>query len=375
MPTPSLFEYLSVVPDFRQPWKVQHQLSDILFLVVCAVICGSEGWDEIEDFGHAKLDFLRQYGDFSDGIPSQDTLARVMALINAKRLQTAFAEWMMACHDTTQGAVVAIDGKTLRGSYCRGKDKGAIHMVSAFSAANGVVLGQIKTAEKSNEITAIPELLRLLSLEGCLVTIDAMGCQKKIAAEVLHQEADYLLAVKDNQPKLVEAFEQAFPMNTLVNFEGDAYVTDEKNRGRQETRYHIVSEVTEEFQTLKDQWPGLKTVGVVLSFRHDVDEVPETPTLRYYISSATLSALTFADAARQHWSIENKLHWSLDVALREDACRIHRGYAAENLARVRHIALNYLKSDKTFKGGIRRKQKRAAMDEAYLETVLATIVN
>lgn len=375
MSSPSLLDYLSIIPDFRQPWKVQHQLSDILFLVVCAVLGGSEGWEEIEDFGYAKLDFLRQYGNFESGVPSQDTLARVMALINAKKLQTAFADWMKACHDATQGAVVAIDGKTLKGSFCRSKGKGAIHMVSAFSAANGVVLGQVKTAEKSNEITAIPELLKLLNLEGCLVTIDAMGCQKKIAAEVTRQGADYLLAVKDNQPKLVEAFEQAFPMSQLVNFEGDAYVTDEKSRGRQETRYHFVSEFTEAFQELSYEWSELKTVGVVMSFRHDVNEIAQTPTMRYYISSAPLSAQKFAEAARQHWFIENKLHWSLDVALREDACGIHRGYAAENLARVRHIALNYLKRDTTFKAGIRRKQKRAAMDNTYLATLLATSVS
>jgi predicted transposase YbfD/YdcC len=187
MQVPSLLHYLSIIPDFRQSWKAQYQLSYILFLVVCAVIFGSEGWDKIEDFGHSKLDFLHQYGNFSGGIPSHDTLARVTALINADRLQTAFAEWTKARHDVTEGAVVAIDGKTLRGSYCRGKGKGVIHRVSAFSAASGVVLGQVKTAEKSNEITAIPKLLKLLNLQGCLVTIDAMGCQKKIATSVLQK--------------------------------------------------------------------------------------------------------------------------------------------------------------------------------------------
>ncbi len=371
MLTPSLMHHLSIVPDFRQAWKVQHQLSDILFLTVCAVICGAEGWDEIEDFGHAKLDFLCQYGDFSAGVPSHDTLARVMALVNADQLQSAFAEWVKACHDVTDGAVVAIDGKTLRGSYCRGKGKGAIHMVSAFSAANGVVLGQVKTAEKSNEITAIPELLKLLNLQGCLVTIDAMGCQKKIATQILQQDADYLLSVKENQPALAGAFEAAFPMTKVVDFEGDAYVTNEKNRGRQETRYHIVSDFPPEFQELSYEWPGLKTVGVVMSFRQEGDEAPEAPMIRYYISSAKLSAKKLAEAARQHWFVENKLHWSLDVALREDACKIHRGQAAENLARVRHIALNYLKGEKGFKGGIRRKQKKAALDETYLADILA----
>ena len=244
-------------------------------------------------------------------------------------------------------------------------------MVSAFSAANGVVLGQVKTAQKSNEITAIPELLKLLNLQGCLVTIDAMGCQKKIATQVLQKGADYLLSVKGNQPALAAAFETAFPITKVASFSGDSYITDEKNRGRQETRYHIVSEITEEFQELSYEWPGLKTVGVVMSFRQEGDEAPEEPMIRYYISSAELTAKKLAEAARQHWHIEAKLHWSLDVALREDACKIHRGQAAENLARVRHIALNYLKGEKSFKGGIRRKQKKAALVETYLADILA----
>jgi predicted transposase YbfD/YdcC len=208
-------------------------------------------------------------------------------------------------------------------------------------------------------------------MDDLMVTTDAMGCQKKIATQVLQKGADYLLSVKGNQPALADAFEAAFPMAKVVNFEGDAYVTDEKNRGRQETRYHIVSEVTEEFQELSYEWAGLKTVGVVMSFRQEGDEVPEAPMIRYCISSADLSAKKLAEAARQHWHVENKLHWSLDVALREDACKIHRGQAAENLARVRHIALNYLKGEKSFKGGIRRKQKKAALDETYLADILA----
>lgn len=371
MLTPSLMHHLSIIPDFRQAWKIKHQLSDILFLTVCAVICGAEGWEEIEDFGHEKLGFLCQYGDFESGVPSHDTLARVMALINAKQLQTAFADWMKACHDATDGAIVAIDGKTLRGSYCRGKDKAAIHMVSAFSTANGVVMGQIKTDEKSNEITAIPELLKLLDLYGCLVTIDAMGCQKKIAHQIRRQGADYLLSVKDNQPKLAEAFEAAFPMKVIANYAGDAYTTVEKNRGREESRYHVVSNVTKEFQELSYEWPDLKTVGAVVSFRQEGDEPPDEAVVRYYISSAELTAEQMAKAVRQHWHVENKLHWCLDVAMREDACRIHRGRAAENLGRVRHIALNYLKGETRFKGGIRRKQKKAALSEEYLADVLA----
>ncbi|WP_152527079.1 ISAs1 family transposase, partial [Halomonas sp. PBN3] len=194
----------------------------------------------------------------------------------------------------------------------------------------------------------------------------AMGCQTKIAHQVRQKGADYLLAVKENQPKLADAFEAAFPMKVIANYVGDSFTTVEKNRGREESRYHVVSGVTEEFQELSYEWPDLKTVGVVVSFRQEGDEPPDETVVRYYISSAELTAEQMAKAVRQHWHIENRLHWCLDVAMREDACRIHRGHAAENLARVRHIAMNYLKGETKFKGGIRRKQKKAALSEEYL---------
>ncbi|WP_133154646.1 ISAs1 family transposase, partial [Vibrio splendidus] len=206
----SLLDHISVIRDPRQAWKIEHTLTDIIFLTIAAVIAGAEGWEDIEDFGEDNLEWLRQYGDFKQGIPVHDTIAGVINLISAKQLQRCFTAWMKDCHETTEGEVIAIDGKTLRGTYNKDKRCGAIHMVSAFSAANQVVLGQVKTADKSNEIKTIPELLEMLSLRGCLVTIDAMGCQKDIAEKIVAQDADYLLAVKGNQKRLEQAISQVF---------------------------------------------------------------------------------------------------------------------------------------------------------------------
>lgn len=367
-----LLDHLSVIKDFRQSGKVHHLLSDILFLMVAAVIAGAEGWEEIEDFGREREDWLKNYGDFTQGIPSHDTIARVMSLINPKEFQRSFMQWMNECHAATKGDVVCIDGKTVRRSYDKSRRRGAIHMISAFSAANNVVLGQLKTKEKSNEIKAIPELLKLLDIHGCLVTIDAMGCQKDIARTIVERNADYLLAVKGNQKRLEDAFEQHFPMASLMHYQGDsAFSTQEKSHGREETRVHVVSDIPDSFVDLEADWLKLKTLGVVVSFRTRDDQTVDEPSIRYYISSAKLTARQLADAVRQHWAIENKLHWVLDVAMREDDCRIRKNHAAETLAIVRYIALNLLKNNKTFKAGIKRKQKKAAMNSDYLDDILA----
>ncbi len=241
-------------------------------------------------------------------------------------------------------------------------------MVSAFCAANDVVIGQVKTAEKSNEITAIPELLKLLDISGCLVRIDAMGCQKKIAQEILNGNGDYLLAVKGNQKRLEQAFDDIFDLGDLQS--ENTYGTQEQSHGRLETRLHKVSHDIDALGDIALEWPGITTLGYVVSFRKEGDKPSTQPSVRYYISSAKLSAEELAHAAREHWSIEVKLHWKLDVALREDACRIRRGDAAENFSKIRHIALNLLNSDKSFKAGIKRKQKRAGRSESYLAQVL-----
>lgn len=369
----SPFEHFNAIRDPRQPWKVEHSLADIILLSVCAVIAGSEGWEEIEDFGHSRLDWLKDYGDFKHGIPAHDTIARVMSNISPKRLQKCFVAWMESCHQVTDGEVIAIDGKVVRGSYDKSRRKGAIHMISAFSTANSLVLGQLSTDEKSNEITAIPKLLELLVIKGCLITIDAMGCQHKIAEKIIEKEGDYLLAVKGNQKRLLESFQKHFSAGQIAQFNGDSYVTKEKSRDRKECRYHVVSDLFDDFVDHGFAWKGMKRVCAVMSFRSQSDEVAgaEEVLIRYYITSADLSAKEFAEAVRAHWRIETTLHWKLDTAMREDACRIRRGDAAENLAGVRHIAYNLLSNETSFKAGLRRKQKRAAMSEAYLAQVLA----
>lgn len=368
-----LLEYISIIPDYRQQGKIDHKLMDILLLTVCAVIGGAEGWGEINDFGHAHLNWLKGYGDFKNGIPADDTIARVVSNVNPKKFQECFVKWMQDCHAVTDGKVIAVDGKTVRRSYDKSKRKGAIHMVSAFSTANSVVMGQVKTNEKSNEITAIPELLNMLDIKDKLITIDAMGCQKDIAELICKKEGDYLLAVKGNQGKLYNAFESNLSVLKLNALGLDTYSTDEVSHGRHELRIHAVSDVTKEFIDFGFEWKNLKKLCVAMSFRSEGKEQDPRaePAIRYYISSADLTAKEFAKAIREHWYIETKLHWRLDLAMREDESRIRRGDAAEIISGIRHIAINILTLDKSFKAGLKRKMKRAAMDEEYLSSALA----
>ncbi|MGC6031702.1 ISAs1 family transposase [Enterobacter kobei] len=367
-----LMKHITIIPDYRQAWKVEHKLSDILLLTICAVISGAEGWEDIEDFGNVHLDFLKLYGDFENGIPVHDTIARVVSCVSPGKFHECFINWMNECHSMDED-VIAIDGKTLRGSYDKSRRRGAIHVISAFSAMNGVVLGQLKTDEKSNEIKAMPELIDLLDLKGKIVTTDAMGCQKDIAEKIRNREGDYLLAVKRNQGKLYRAIEEAFPVKRINDPALESFVTEEKNHGRKETRLHVVSDIPNELIDYTFAWKDLKRIGMAVSFRSEINDDKKEPEMqvRYYISSADLSAEKFASAMRGHWSIENKLHWRLDVAMNEDDCRIRRGDAAELFSGIRHIAVNILSANKEFKAGLRRKMRRAAMDRKYLASVLA----
>ncbi|WP_418641895.1 ISAs1 family transposase [Vibrio chaetopteri] len=365
------FMHFDVIPDYRQQGKVEHKLTDIILLTICAVLSGQDDWKAISLYGEARLDFLKRFGDFSHGVPSTSTIARAMGMISATRLQKCFIEWMKDCCELTKGEVIAIDGKTVKGSYDDSRGLGAIHMVNAFATENGVSLGQHKVYEKSNEITAIPELLELLDISGCLVTIDAMGCQKKIAQKILNKNADYLLAVKGNQKRLEEAISEIFNSRTINTFGGDKYVTQENGHGRTETRVSMVEHNTDFLGDLAFNWSNLSTVGVVFSIRQEDDKLPETVQVKYYISSASLSAKALLESTRAHWSIENQMHWRLDVGFNEDACRIRREQAGENFAVVRHIALNLLTAEKSFNGGIKRKQKKANRSNAYLSQVLA----
>ncbi|MBW9613967.1 ISAs1 family transposase [Escherichia coli] len=269
--------------------------------------------------------------------------------------------------------VIAIDGKTLRHSYDKSRRRGAIHVISAFSTMHSLVIGQIKTDKKSNEITAIPELLNMLDIKGKIITTDAMGCQKDIAEKIQKQGGDYLFAVKGNQGRLNKAFEEKFPLKELNNPEHDSYAMSEKSHGREEIRLHIVCDVPDELIDFTFEWKGLKKLCVAVSFRSIIAEQKKEPemTVRYYISSADLTAEKFATAIRNHWHVENKLHWRLDVVMNEDDCKIRRGNAAELFSGIRHIAINILTNDKVFKAELRRKMRKAAMDRNYLASVLA----
>jgi len=358
-------EHFSELEDPRQASKVVYPLFDVVFLTLCAVIAGCEGWEDIEDFGENRFDWLQEHGFFKLGLPVHDTIARVMSLLDSEALQRCFASWMQACTELTDGQVVAIDGKTLRGSYNREDRCSSIHMVSAFASANGVVMGQVKTDEKSNEITAIPQLLHLLELKGCLVSLDAMGCQKEIAQQIVDKEADYLLTVKGNQGQLHDAVKQVFAGKARKD---SAAQSLEKNRGRLEYREFQVCDASELPEKLKAAWPALTTLGMATTYRVEKHKRAVLEQ-RYFISSAALSAERLASAVREHWSIENQLHWVLDVSLGEDACQIYRGNAATNLATMRHFGLNMLRAEKR-KMSIRRKQRQALMNEAYLDAVL-----
>jgi predicted transposase YbfD/YdcC len=358
-------EFFSDLNDPRQSAKISYPLFDILFLTVCAVIGGCEGWEDIEDFGQAHNRWFQDKGLFPNGLPVHDTIARVMSSLAPEQFQACFLKWMQAVNSRAKGELIAIDGKVLRSSYNRDDRQSTIHMVSAFASANGMVLGQVKTDAKSNEITAIPQLLALLDMTGCLISIDAMGCQTEIAAQIVEMGGDYLLAVKGNQETLHRAVREA--MAPLAR-EGSYQATIEQSRGRTELReYHVMpaGDMVKQFPT----WKGLNTLGVAIGYRLD-SKGNESLEYRYYISSAALTEELFAKAVRGHWGIENQLHWVLDVTMKEDACPIYRGEAAQILATVRHMALNMLRAEKGKSASIRRKQKIAAMNSDYLEQVI-----
>ncbi|WCH53166.1 ISAs1 family transposase [Aeromonas salmonicida] len=360
-------QFFADIHDQRQNEKIHYAFYDVLFLTVCAVIGGAEGWEEIEDFGEIHLPWFQSKGLFKNGIPVHDTIARIISRIKPAQFQAAFIRWTNAINKQTDGALVAIDGKTLRRSYDREDRTSTIHMVSAYAAANKMVLGQLKTAAKSNEITAIPELLTLLDIKGCLISIDAMGCQTEIAKTIVEQQGDYLLAGRRNQRTVFGAVRKALApqLTQPLNQERAAI---EQQHGRIEAReYHVL-----EAGVLASQfpdWPGLQTIGVAVSYRTE-NKKKTTLDMRYFISSKLLERDEFAKAVRGHWAIENSLHWVLDVTMGEDACPIYRGDAAEILACIRHMALNMLRGETSRKASIRRKQKIAGMSSEYLEAVL-----
>ena len=366
----SLLDHLKTIPDPRIDRQKRHKLEDILSIAVCAIICGADDWVSIEEFGNAKLKWFKTFLDLPNGIPSHDTFGRVFSLIVPSHFQQCFINWVESVTDILEGQVVAIDGKTLRRSHDKKSEKSAIHMVSAWAAENRIVLGQVKTEEKSNEITAIPELLEVLDVSGCIVTIDAMGCQKKIAEKIIEKEADYILALKGNQGNLAKNVENFFTKADENEYKGisvDYYETKDVNHGRIEYRRYWTTDSVNEIEGT-ESWQGLNIVGMMESERHVNSDVSIEHL--YYISSIENNAKKFGDGVRAHWGIENSVHWVLDIAFREDESRVRTGNAPENLATARHMALNLLKNEKTAKIGVKNKRLKAGWDNSYLVKLL-----
>jgi len=369
-PKNKLVEHFSQIEDPRIERSKRHKLIDILTLAILAVICGADSWVGMESFGQAKLKWLKRVLELPNGIPSHDTFARVFARLNPEQFQQCFLEWVRSLVRLSDGEVIALDGKTLRQSYDTADGKAAIHMVSAWATTNRLVLGQCKVDEKSNEITAIPQLLKMLEIQGCIVTIDAMGCQKDIARLIVERESDYVLALKGNQGNLFEDVQQIFAQAQALSFVGiehDFHQTVEKGHGRVEIRRcWTMGQV--EFLSDADKWMKFTSIGMVQAERRVKGKV-ERET-RYYLSSLTSQAQRLSQAVRAHWQVENSLHWVLDLAFLEDACRIRKDHAPENLAVVRHIALNLLTQETSLKVGIKNKRLRAGWDQGYLLKVL-----
>ncbi len=372
-PNTALVEHFSELEDPRADNR-RHLLIDILAIAIRAAICGADSWDDTELFGEAKERWFRTFLKLPHGIPSIDTFARVFGALDPKQFQSAFTRWIQSVSTIIQGQVIAVDGKTARRSYDQQQGKAAIHMVNAWASANRLVLGQRKVDDKSNEITAIPELLQTLALSGCIVTIDAMGFQKEIARQIIEQEADYVLALKGNQGRLYEDVSGFFEHAQRIEFrrvEPDHCKTVNKGHGRIEVRECSVISDPEYLRTIRDveDWSGLHSIAMITSERHIEGEVKRQS--RYYITSLGCDAQKVLHAVRTHWHVENSLHWVLDVTFREDESRIRKDHAAENMVVMRHIALNLLKQEKTAKRSLKGKRLKAGWDEDYLKTVLA----
>jgi predicted transposase YbfD/YdcC len=367
----TITEHFAELDDPRW-YNITHQLLDILVIAICAAICGADGWADVELFGKTREEWLRGLLKLPNGIPSDDTFRRVFAALDAEQFQTCFMSWIQAVEGITEGQVIAADGKALRRSHDRNLGKKALYMVSAWASESGLVLGQRKVDDKSNEITAVPELLEMLELSGCIVTLDAIHCQTETVETIIDKKADYVLPVKENQPKLLACLQDLFDDPAEMRWvDCDHHRTVDKGHGRIEVRECWSTSDPEYLSYIATlaEWRGLQSIAMVESKRRIGDQT--TVTRRYFISSLRSDAKALLNAVRTHWGIENKVHWVLDITFREDDCRIRKGNGAENFAVLRHIALNLLKQEKSTKLSLRAKRKRAAWDPNYLPTVLA----
>lgn len=347
--------------DPRRDKCKKHLLQDIIMITIAAVICGAETWNQIEEYAIAKQEWLRTFLTLINGIPSHDTFNRLFSSLDPDKFESCFFQWVATIHKQTLGEVIAIDGKTIRGAKQNGK-KSAIHMVSAWACENNLVLGQVKVRDKSNEITAIPKLLEILEITDGIITIDAMGCQREIASKIIDNHGNYILAVKDNQKELHESIQADFIFSKQVQQD----TTIDYGHGRIETR---TCSVITDFKHIKnpEKWKNLRSIVRIESTRVFKNSLKEDQTaVRYYISSVQANAKDFQQTIRSHWAIENKLHWTLDVAFGEDASRKRAGNAAQNFSAINKIALNLLKNNKSRKIGVKGKRLKAGWDDNFL---------
>lgn len=370
-PTARVTEHFASLEDPRVERTKWHRLNDILVMTICAVVAGADSWVGVERFCEAKKQWFLAFLKLPHGIPSHDTFGRVFARLDPEALSRCFAQWTAAVAEATCGKLVCIDGKTLRRSFDKASSKAAVHMVSAWATENRMVLGQVAIEEKSNEITAIPKLLELLDVSGCIVTIDAMGCQRKIVERIIDGGGDYVLSLKGNQATMAEEVERFLDWAESHKFQDvphDYFETVDGEHGRIETRRYWCTGDVDWFSDLA-KWKGLSSFGMVEAER-TVEEKTSIER-RYFISSLDgENAKQFAQAVRGHWGIENGLHWVLDIAFREDECRVRKDHGPTNLATLRHIAINLLKQEKTAKVGVANKRLMAGWNDAYLMKVL-----
>lgn len=367
----SILKYFGDLEDPRIDRTKHHPLISIVAIAILAVICGADSWVAIETYAQSKRDWLEQFLPLPNGIPSHDTFARVFARLDPEQLQQCFGQWIERLTTDMGGQVIAIDGKTVRGSFNRSGEHSAIHMVSAWACGHRLVMGQVKVDSKSNEITAIPELLNLLEIAGCIITIDAMGCQKTIAQTIIDKKADYILTLKGNQGSLHSCVRQWFEQARAQGFEGIEYSyaqTTESNHDRIEIRKCWTVPVSVLGGKYAQQWTGLCSIATIVSERRLWNKT--TYEVRYYITSLASDAQILGQAVRSHWGIENSLHWVLDVTFAEDDSRIRKEHAPQNFSLLRHLAVNLLRQENTVRSSIAMKRYRAALDNDYLAKVV-----
>jgi len=370
----NLVEEFSALEDPRCGGKVEHRLIDILVIAVCAVIAGAESWEDIALYGRSKIDWLGKFLVLSNGIPAHDTFRRVFMLIDTARFERCFEAWARSFGATLDREVVAIDGKTIRGSFDRGREQGALHVISAWACDRRLVLGQRQVEAKSNEITAIPELLDVLDIKGAIVTLDAMGCQRTIATKILERGADYLVTLKANQGKKHSALQELCAATCFSQSPIHRPVHDEfdDGHGRLVRRRVFICPDAMALEPLRD-WPGLKSVLAVESIRSVNGSGKTESEIRYFLSSSNDQPEILAKAIRRHWQIENSLHWVLDVTFNEDHCRIRDRNAVQNFSLLRKIAINLVRRHQTSKASLKGRRKMAAWNNQYMEQVLTGI--